>query len=195
MNNPHDKFFKDSLGHLEIAKGFLKNYLPQNLIELINLNNIVIDKNSFIDKELEEVFSDLLYKVDLAGTEAYLYFLFEHKSYPYPQITVQLLKYMTKIWELKIKQTEANNLPLIIPLVIYHGKRKWDIGLKLSEIVKKVSEERSEEVMTIAEELKKEGREEVAKNLLKMGMDIHQISEATELNEEQIKELKRKSQH
>ena len=54
--------------------------------------------------------------------------------------------------------------------------------------------------MSIAEELRKEEREkarkeklEIAKNLLNMGMNVHQISEATKLNEEQIKELKVKS--
>jgi predicted transposase YdaD len=36
--------------------------------------------NKRIEKELEELFSDILYKVNLAGQEAYLYFLFEHKS-------------------------------------------------------------------------------------------------------------------
>ena len=95
----------------------------------------------------------------------------------------------------KLKRQEKG-IEYFETVIRYIINAKENMGVTdLTKIVKKVSEERSEEVMTIAEELKKEGREEVAKNLLKMGMDIHQISEATELNEEQIKELKRKSQH
>ena len=44
MNNPHDKFFKESLSNLETARGFMKNYLPQDLLKLLDLDNIMIEK-------------------------------------------------------------------------------------------------------------------------------------------------------
>ena len=292
MNNPHDKFFKESLSNLETAKGFMKNYLPQDLLKLLDLDNIMIEKDSFIEKELEEFFSDILYKVNLQGQEAYLYFLFEHKSYPYQKITLQLLKYMVKIWELKLKQKEDQKLPLIIPMVIYHGQRKWNIGLKLSdmiedipdgleiylpdykyllydlshyshqdirgegelrvfleilssffrddfeerfkeallvleklrkqekgieyfetviryiinakegigvndlkEMVKNISTERGEEVMTIADQLREEVEVEIAEKLIKKGMEVKEIEDVTKLSKEKIREIKKRSRH
>ena len=47
---------------------------------------------------------------------------------------------MNNIWLLKKKQ-EVDKLPLILPLLIYHGKQEWDIGLKLSDIVEEVPRE------------------------------------------------------
>ncbi|WP_027340820.1 Rpn family recombination-promoting nuclease/putative transposase [Halonatronum saccharophilum] len=141
VNNPHDKFFKESLSRVEVAKGFMENYLPEKLLNLIDLDNIIIEKDSFIEKELEEYFSDILYRVSLKGKEAYLYFLFEHKSYPYKKITIQLLQYMLNIWELKLKQKKEGKLPLIIPMVVYHGKDRWNIGVKLSDIVEDIPKE------------------------------------------------------
>ncbi len=49
--------------------------------------------------------------------------------------------------------------------------------------------------MTIAEKLKMEGRIEIVKNLLKMGMEIKQIVKATEIDEEKIKLLKEEIKH
>ena len=95
------------MSNLKTAKSFIKNYLPEKIVKLIKLENIIIEKDSFIEAELSEVFSDILYKVNLAGRDAYLYFLFEHKSFPEPRISLQLLKYMIKIWEQKIKQNQA----------------------------------------------------------------------------------------
>lgn len=139
IKNPHDKIFKETMSDIETAKDFFRNYLPEELLKLIDLDNISVDKDSYIEKELGEYFSDILYKINLLGKESYIYFLFEHKSYNYKKITLQLLEYMIKIWNLKVKQRKA--LPIIIPIVIHHGKSKWNVGLNLSDTLEEVPEE------------------------------------------------------
>lgn len=143
MQTPHDKFFKKSISRKETAQGFLEHYLPQDLLTKIDLTTLKIDKDSFTNNDLEEYFSDTVYKAKLAGKESYLCFLFEHKSYPYFDITLQLLKYMLRIWKLKREQG-VEKLPLIVPMLIYHGRNKWDIGLKLSDIIEEVPFEAKE---------------------------------------------------
>ncbi len=60
INKPHDKFFKETLSDLETTKDFMKNYLPAELLQLIDLESISPQKDSFIEKELEEAFSRAL---------------------------------------------------------------------------------------------------------------------------------------
>lgn len=132
-NNPHDKFFKASFSDIDTAKDFLDNYLPSELRKRIDLGTLEAAKGSFVDQELEEYHSDLLYSVEISGKEAYLYVLIEHKSYPYKPIVFQLLKYMIRIWEKELK-TEKK-LPVIIPLVVYHGKKRWYISESLSGLI------------------------------------------------------------
>lgn len=141
INNPHDLIFKETMGDLNVFKDFILNYLPEELINRIDINDIQIVKDSFIEKELREVFSDLLYKINIDKQKGYIYFLFEHKSYPHKLITIQLLKYILNIWELIIKQKETDDLPVIIPLVFYHGRQKWTVGTNLQDIVEDVSDE------------------------------------------------------
>ena len=114
INNVHDKFFKKNMSDKSTVRNMLQNYLPEQILNLINLDNMELKKNTMIEEELKDVFSDLIYKVSLNGNEAYLYFLFEHKSYPYRKIALQLLKYIRAIWELKMKQGKKKKLPLII---------------------------------------------------------------------------------
>ena len=101
INNPHDKFFKETMSDLATAQDFMKNYLPKEILEIINLDVLTLEKDSNIDEELEEQFSDLLFKTTIHGKEAYIYFLFEHKSYLSPRIALQLLKSMVKILDQK----------------------------------------------------------------------------------------------
>lgn len=135
IQNPHDKFFKETFGDVIVAKDFINNYLPQNIANIIDLNTLEPQKDSFINEELQEEFSDLLFRVNINDKEGYIYFLFEHKSYTSKSIAFQLLKYMINIWEAKIKKERISELPIIIPLVIYHGKEKWNIRTSLREMI------------------------------------------------------------
>ncbi len=142
--NPHDKFFKEILAKKENARDFLVNYLPSKVLNLLVLDTLEIAKDSFIEKKLKEFFSDLLYKVDISGHTGYIYILFEHKSYPYKLISIQLLRYIIEIWELHNKQRPEEPLPIVIPLVIYHGTKEWKVGDRLRDLLGEGKEELKE---------------------------------------------------
>jgi putative YhgA-like transposase len=42
---------------------------------------------------------------------------------------------MVEIWESKIKDEKSSSLPIIIPLVIYHGRERWNIRTTLGEMI------------------------------------------------------------
>ena len=69
----------------------------------------------------------MLFKTEINHKEGYVYFFFEHKSYRSKNVAFQLLRYMIEIWEAKMNKENADELPIIIPLVIYHGKEDWKV--------------------------------------------------------------------
>ncbi len=136
INNIHDTFFRETMSHKEVAADFLANYLPAIVLEQIKLDTLAITKDPFVDKKQTAHYSDLLYQVKLTGDRpALVYFLFEHKSYPDRFISLQLLRYLLEIWELYRKQHKnTKTLPLIIPIVVYHGKPKGQ-AVRLMELI------------------------------------------------------------
>jgi len=127
LPNPHDRFFKEVFGRPETASDFLANYLPPEAADALDLSNLELVKDSFVDSKLREYFSDLLYHVGLRNGEgAFVYVLFEHKSAPDEWVAFQLLRYMVRIWETTIEKKVRKLMP-IVPLVLHHGKRKWEI--------------------------------------------------------------------
>lgn len=122
--NPHDKFFKAALTQPEAARTFLRDYLPAEVAEALDLTRLQLAKDSFVDETLQEQFSDLLYEVGLRdGSNAYVCVLFEHKSYVDPQAAYQVLRYMVRVWDYSMRQ-RARLWP-IIPVVVYHGTARW----------------------------------------------------------------------
>ena len=48
-NLPHDAFFKRVMENQLSAKNFLKQYLPDNVKNIVNLNTIEVQKESYIE--------------------------------------------------------------------------------------------------------------------------------------------------
>ena len=109
--------------------------MPQEIREIVNIDTLEPQKDSFLNEELQEGFSDMLFKSNINNYEGYIYFLFEHKSYSSKDAAFQLLKYIVKIWGAKIKKESATELPVIIPILIYHGKYNWNSKLRLGEMI------------------------------------------------------------
>jgi predicted transposase YdaD len=137
--NPHDKLFRHTYSDKENACSFLSQGLPEQVLKLVDLSTLEISKDSFIEKELADYHSDMLYKVNLTdGSQGFVYVLFEHKSYYDRFVHLQLLEYMAKIWRLYIKQHKKppDFLPIVIPLLVCHARKKWPDGtLRLTSLL------------------------------------------------------------
>jgi predicted transposase/invertase (TIGR01784 family) len=121
-DNIHDKFIKSILGETKTAKSFLENYLPKEIIPLIDLNYLKPIKDSFVDSKLKEHFTDLIYKTKTKDKrDVYIYTLFEHKSYYDKFSVIQLLKYVALCYD----KYKSNNMPIVIPLLLYNGEEEW----------------------------------------------------------------------
>lgn len=127
LPDPHDRFFRETFSRKEVAEGFLRAYLPPAIAERINWDSLDIAKDSFVEKSLRQHFSDLLYRARCGEREIGVYLLLEHKSHPDAWVALQLLRYQTRIWEQCRKQKPCEPLPPIVPLVLYHGRKRWKI--------------------------------------------------------------------
>jgi predicted transposase/invertase (TIGR01784 family) len=135
-SNPHDHFFKDVFTRPEAASDFLRHYLPPQVAAQLDTTALEICKDSFVDPELAEHRSDLLYQVRFHdGGTGYVYVLFEHKSYPEPLIVLDLLRYQLRIWEQWRKAGNSGRLPIILPIVVYHGRTGWSVATALAALV------------------------------------------------------------
>ena len=135
VNQAHDKIFKETYGSIEVAREFFENKLPKEVLKLVNLDTLETQKDSYINKELKEFFSDLLFKVDINNKEGYFYLLIEHKSYKEKLAIFQMLRYILEIWESKFIKEEKETIPVIIPFLVYHDKSEWNIKQSISEMI------------------------------------------------------------
>jgi len=100
------------------------------------MSAVEILKDSFVDADLQEYFSDLLYRVALKdGGAAFVYILFEHKSSPDKLVAFQLLRYMVRIWEPGVRES-GDELAPIFPVVLYHGRESWRFDTHFGSLIR-----------------------------------------------------------
>ena len=123
-NLPHDSLFKRIMENDIAAKEFLSEYLPQEVKDIIDLNTIKVQKESYIEPNLTKRLSDIVYKVDAKNNqEAFIYIACEHQSSVDQLMAFRLWKYTLLLAERHLDK--KGNIPLIFPLVVYAGKAKY----------------------------------------------------------------------
>lgn len=142
IHQPYAKLFEFVVGIIPEARKLLKEFGDQQLVKTLNLDTLKTAHGVFKSGRtgLENFITDMLFTCECNGQESYIHILLEHKSYlenPQKQIILYLiLAYHQQ--ELNWKKTRQNAkkegkviprttfkpIP-IIPIIFYHGKRKW----------------------------------------------------------------------
>ena len=124
--SPHDRLFKQMLGEPKNAASFLESNLPRGLTSHIDLGALEVLHASFIDAQFAQSEADLLFSAPIANRPGYVYILFEHQSSPDAFMALRLLGYMVRVWKrFQRDNPGGRRLPVILPMVLFHGPRGW----------------------------------------------------------------------
>ena len=99
---PHEGLFLKVFRDKENTKHFLKEHLPQGILQHADLDSLYLENISYLDDNLRKHFSDLVFSVIIGKEEfsaAKVYLLFEHKSSPESLLGMQILRYMALQWK------------------------------------------------------------------------------------------------
>jgi predicted transposase YdaD len=159
--NPHDAFFKHYFSQPTVAADFLRQHLPAEVMALLDLNQLRLEKDSFVDEKLRSYFSDMIYTaMTHADTPVRIAFLTEHKSYPDEWVNFQVLRYQVGYWvqefdalhakppdssaddgepvssdgdqDPSLRPKRSTTLTPIFVMLVYHGVDKWQAPLQFA---------------------------------------------------------------
>ena len=128
----HDEGYKSLLSKKENFLHFLKKYIAVPWTADISIDDIEKIDKSFITREYRKTDSDLIYKLNMNGSDVYLYVLLEMQSTVDFTMPFRLLRYMVELLTDIFKNTDKNirerksfKLPAIVPIVMYNGADNW----------------------------------------------------------------------
>ena len=133
---PHDALFKSVFQQPENAAAELQHVLSAAHASAIDWSTLKLEPGSYIDEELAEQRSDLLFsaKARASGERLLVYVLFEHQSTAEPTMALRLLSYMVRIWERFSDTDKQTPLPLIVPAVLAQVPGGWTAATRFSKL-------------------------------------------------------------
>ena len=134
----HDALFRALVSRSDRAGALLQDHLPSEIAVLVDFEHLPdLMEGTFINGDGAKTQCDALFRVRLkSGQDARIYVLLEHKSSVDYDTPMQIARYMLNIWARELKATPAHHkLPMILPLVFYHGRGEWTVPLSLAEMI------------------------------------------------------------
>ncbi|MDJ0838162.1 MAG: Rpn family recombination-promoting nuclease/putative transposase [Acidobacteriota bacterium] len=136
--NPHDRFVKVALANRLVARDFLETYVSDEVKALCKLDEHQLIKQSFVDAELSEHITDILFRapsIDPDKSSIYLYFLTEHLRKSKKLTAYRDWTYKPKIAQFHMEDTGRDEVPLIITHILYNGKETFTAPRKIADLV------------------------------------------------------------
>ncbi|MFI7786940.1 transposase, partial [Citrobacter amalonaticus] len=88
---------------------------------LVHLDTLRLESGSYVDEELKELHSDILYSVKMAeDAHCLLYCIVEHQSTEDEMMAWRMTKYTIRAMNDHLKKG-YRTLPVVVPLLFYHG--------------------------------------------------------------------------
>lgn len=75
---PHDATFRQFLTQPDIARDFMTLHLPAELRAVCDLSTLKLESGSFVEEDLRQYFSDVLYSLKTTAGDGYVHVLIEH---------------------------------------------------------------------------------------------------------------------
>src|SRR5689334_13283946 len=133
----HDRLFRKALENPLVAKEFFDAHLPHDVRAMINIDTLKLEKDSFVEQNLNSSITDVLFSTKFNDEDGYLYLLLEHQSTSDYWMAARLFRYTLNIAQYYLSLNPgAKHFPLIYPLVFFNGTERYNAPLNLWELFK-----------------------------------------------------------
>jgi predicted transposase/invertase (TIGR01784 family) len=145
MSGPYDLLVRYTFENPERAAAELRVALPPFVVAQVDWSSLKAERNSVVDPELRETETDLLFSARLKdGRQVLFYVLLEHQSKVYRWMALRLLRYVVRQLEhWRRGHPDSELLPIILPVVLYHGPEgAWTAPRRVEDLFDVPEEER-----------------------------------------------------
>jgi predicted transposase/invertase (TIGR01784 family) len=125
INSVHDNFIRAIMADKSIAAAYFQNFLPSFVSEKLDFDTLTQLSDTYVSGSLHKTISDIVYSCRIKETDdgVKVCLLIEHKSAPDRSTPIQMGSYIFSGMQKQVDNKEE--LSLIIPILLYHGKNKW----------------------------------------------------------------------
>ena len=93
LHHPHDAVFKKAMREVRVARELMEQHLPKAFIKTVRWDTLRLENASYVDEQLRQSHSDVVYSVKTTQGLAYVYVLCEHQTTAEKLMPLRILDY------------------------------------------------------------------------------------------------------
>ena len=121
---PHDAAYKLLFSFPEMVRDLLAGFVPREWVEELDLSTLERWPGSHVSDDLRQRHQDRVWRVRFRDRWLYVLVLLEFQSTVDRTMAVRILAYTALLYQ-DLLRTSSDPLPLVLPIVLYHGKERW----------------------------------------------------------------------
>lgn len=136
MPHLHDTLFRAIFQDPAEAADLARGLVPPSVSDELAWEALTPLSGALLDAQLRARVTDLRFEAPWRrGGHAQLTLLFEHQSRPDPDMPWRVHQYVQRVWEDHRARAPRAPLPLVLPIVVFHGPRRWRAPRSLSALI------------------------------------------------------------
>ena len=136
MPHLHDTLFRAIFRDPAEAADLARDLMPPPIRDALTWDALKPVPGVLLDEQLRARITDLRFEAPWReGGHAQLTLLFEHQSRPDPEMPWRVHQYVFRVWEEHKSRAPRAKLPLVLPIVVFHGPRPWKAPRRLSALI------------------------------------------------------------
>ncbi|MFC6551311.1 Rpn family recombination-promoting nuclease/putative transposase [Cohnella cellulosilytica] len=130
IHQRHDTSYRFLLSSKKLFVELLRSFIDRGWVQAVDEEHVQEIPHSFVLQDFKRQEADVVYRVNLNGQDVVFYLLLEMQSSIDYRMPYRLLLYQVEIWRYLLQNEEGSpanrktfQLPPIIPIVLYNGKK------------------------------------------------------------------------
>jgi len=136
----HDHGYKYLFSNPTFVRYLITSFVKENWVKEIDFTRMEKLDKEFIGEEYQSRESDIIYRVDYQGSEAYLFLLIEFQSSVDRFMALRTLHYVCQLYLDILERKSYTFLPPVFPVVLYNGDEAWTAPVEFRELIEKGEE-------------------------------------------------------
>ena len=136
QRTPYDAAYKRLFSHREMVRHLLTGFAPGGLAGELDLETLERWPDSHVSEELRRRYQDRVWRVRRRGRGQWLYVLvlLEFQASVDRTMAVRILAYTGLLYEDLLLDGARDPLPPVLPIVLYHGRKRWTAPEEVAEL-------------------------------------------------------------
>ncbi len=142
----HDIAHKEFYSHPENVKDLIQGFVALDCVSEFDFDTLERDNDSFVEKEKNERHDDIIWRLKWRDRWVYVYILIEFQHKVDKAMPVRIMSYVSLLYlnllnNKKLNYGKRKKLPVVLPIVLYNGQRKWTAKRNIQDMVEKATDE------------------------------------------------------